>query len=141
LLLAQKLENGLPITPEPFNLPELTEEVVAELAPRAMDHDFVCLLPPDLPIVRGDPHRVRQIIVNLLDNAVKYSPDGGEIRISASARGGHVLVSVRDEGLGIPADHLTRVFERFHRVETGATRMTRGTGLGLAICLGLVQAQ
>ena len=141
LLLAQRLENGLPITPEPLNLAELAEEVVAELAPRAIDHDFVCLLPPDLPLARGDPRRVRQVLANLLDNAVKYSPDGGEICVAASVRNGDLLVKVRDEGLGIPADHLTRVFERFHRVETGATRTTRGTGLGLAICQGLVQAQ
>jgi signal transduction histidine kinase len=141
LLLAQRLENGLPITPEPLNLAELAEEVVAELAPRAVEHDFVCLLPPTLPLARGDSRRVRQVLVNLLDNAVKYSPDGGEIRLTASARSRELLVSVCDEGLGIPADHLTRVFERFVRVENGATRTTRGTGLGLAICQGLVQAQ
>jgi signal transduction histidine kinase len=142
LLLAQRLEAGkLPITPEPLNLAELAEEVVAELAPRAVDHDFVCLLPPNLPPARGDSRRVRQVLLNLLDNAVKYSPDGGEIRVAADTRNGDVLVSVRDEGLGIPADHLGRVFERFHRVETGATRTTRGTGLGLAICQGIVQAQ
>jgi signal transduction histidine kinase len=142
LLLAQRLEAGkLPITPEPLNLAELAEEVVAELAPRATDHDFVCLLPPDLPLACGDPRRVRQVLLNLLDNAVKYSPDGGEIRIAADARNGDLAVSVRDEGLGIPADHITRVFERFHRVETSITRSTRGTGLGLAICQGIVQAQ
>ena len=142
LLLAQRLEAGkLPLTPEPLNLAELAEEVVAELAPRAGDHDFVCLLPPSLPLACGDSRRVRQVLLNLLDNAVKYSPDGGEIRIAADARNGELAVSVRDEGLGIPADHLTRVFERFHRVETGITRTTRGTGLGLAICQGIVQAQ
>jgi signal transduction histidine kinase len=142
LLLAQRLDaDKLPITPEPLNLAELAEEVVAELAPRAMEHDFVCVLPPNLPLARGESGRVRQVLVNLLDNAVKYSPEGGEIQIAAAARNGDVLVSVRDEGLGIPADHLLRVFERFHRVETGATRTTRGTGLGLHICQGLVQAQ
>ena len=142
LLLAQRLEAGrLPITPEPLNLAEIAEEVIAELAPRAVDHGFVCSLPPDLPLARGDSRRVRQVLLNLLDNAVKYSPDGGEIRIAADAYNGHLAVSVQDEGLGIPAEHLARVFERFHRVETGITRTTRGTGLGLAICQGIVQAQ
>jgi signal transduction histidine kinase len=141
LLLVQRMDyDKLPLTPEPLNLAELAEEVVAELAPRAVDHDFVCLLPSNLPLARGDPRRVRQVLVNLLENAVKYSPDGGEIRIAAEVRNGDLAVSVRDEGLGIPTDHLTRVFERFHRVETGITHTTRGTGLGLAICQGLVQA-
>ncbi|HLH27259.1 MAG TPA: ATP-binding protein [Chloroflexota bacterium] len=142
LLLAQRLEAGrLPITPEPLSLAELAEEVVAELAPRAVDHAFVCRLPPDLPLARGDSRRVRQVLLNLLDNAVKYSPGGGEIHLAADARNGDVLVSVRDEGLGIPAEHLARVFERFHRLDTNVTRTTRGTGLGLAICQGIVEAQ
>jgi signal transduction histidine kinase len=142
LLLAQRLEAGkLPITPEPLNLAELAEEVVAELAPRTVDHHFVCLLPPTLPTARGDSRRVRQVLLNLLENAIKYSPDGGEIRIAAEACDGDLLVSVRDQGLGIPAEHVGRVFERFHRVETGVTRTTRGAGLGLSICQGIVQAQ
>jgi signal transduction histidine kinase len=142
LLLAQRLEAGkLPITLEPLSLTELAEEVVAELAPRAVDHAFVCALPPSLPPACGDGRRVRQVLLNLLDNAVKYSPDGGEIRITAETRNGDVLVRVKDQGLGIPAEHLGRVFERFHRVETGPTRATRGTGLGLAICQGIIQAQ
>jgi signal transduction histidine kinase len=84
---------------------------------------------------------VRQVLLNLLDNAVKYSPEGGEVCVAADAHNGEVVVSVRDSGVGIPPDELDRVFERFHRVESSLTRGTRGTGLGLAICQGIVLAQ
>jgi signal transduction histidine kinase len=142
LLLAQRLEAGkLPINPEPLDLAALTEEVVGEVAPRAAVHEFMCQVPTELPVARGDPRRVRQVLLNLLDNAVKYSPEGGPVEVGARAQNGDVLVSVRDHGVGIPTDELDHVFERFHRVESSLTRTTRGTGLGLAICQGIVQAQ
>ncbi len=142
LLLAQRLEAGaLPIHPEPVDVAALANEVVGELAPRASVHAFVCAVPPALPPARGDPRRVRQVLLNLLDNAVKYSPEGGEVRVAAEARNGELVVTVCDQGIGIPAEELARVFERFHRVESDLTRATRGTGLGLAICQGIVQAQ
>jgi signal transduction histidine kinase len=142
LLLAQRLEAGkLPINPERLDLAALAEEVVGEVAPRAAVHELTCQVPTELPVARGDPRRVRQVLLNLLDNAVKYSPEGGPVEVGAHAQNGDVLVSVRDHGVGIPTDELDRVFERFHRVESSLTRTTRGTGLGLAICQGIVQAQ
>jgi signal transduction histidine kinase len=80
------------------------------------------------------------MLLNLVDNAAKYSPEGGEIRVSAEAGEGEVHVRVRDSGEGIPPEHLEQVFEPFHEVDSSYSRTTRGTGLGLAICRGIVQA-
>ncbi|GEM_PF-1781606 len=95
-----------------------------------------CLREP----VYADPRRVTQIISNLLENAVKYSPDGGEIVLRAERQGSEAVISVTDHGVGIPPWQLERVFERFHRVDGELARRVGGTGLGLAICKGLVEA-
>jgi signal transduction histidine kinase len=142
LLTAQRLEAGaLPIQAEQLDVAALAREATSEIAARTTFHHFLCELPDGLPSVRGDGRRVRQVLLNLLDNAVKYSPEGGDIAVRAEAVDGEVLVSVRDQGLGISPDELARVFERFHRVESGQHQTARGTGLGLAICEGLVEAQ
>jgi len=142
LLLAQRLEAGaLPTEFAPVDVAALVQEAADEIAPRSTAHQFVCAPAPNLPLARGDVRRVRQVLLNLLDNAVKYAPDGGEVRIEAAAQNGEVLVSVSDQGVGIPAEHLERVFERFHRVDSERTRGARGAGLGLSICQGIMQAQ
>jgi two-component system sensor histidine kinase VicK len=83
--------------------------------------------------VRCDPERVRQVLVNLLDNAIKYSPGGGAITVSLAPRGDDVRVSVTDEGLGVPPGERERIFEKFYRLDPGLTRGVGGTGLGLYI--------
>jgi signal transduction histidine kinase len=141
LLLLQRVDaGGLPIHLEPVDLAELVKEVLADLAPRATGREITATLDPALPPVHGDSLRLRQVLLNLLDNALKYSPDGGVVRLHVSATGDGVLVSVRDEGLGIPPEQLEQIFERFHRVDSDRTRTIRGTGLGLAICNAIVQA-
>ena len=90
--------------------------------------------------VCADPRRVAQVLANLLENAIKYSPEGGRITLRAQERGSEALFSVADQGVGIPRWQLNQVFERFHRVEGELSRRVRGTGLGLAICQGLVEA-
>lgn len=97
-------------------------------------------LPDDLPLVRADSDSMFRVVANLLSNAHKYSPKGGAILIGASVLDGTVEVTVRDEGLGIPASSLPRVFERFYRVEHPDRSAIRGTGLGLAICKKIVEA-
>ena len=91
-----------------------------------------------LPPVAADPARVGQVLSNLLDNAVKYSPDGGVIRLSVEEAGGRVRFVVRDEGLGIPPGERQRIFEKFYRLDPNLTRGVGGTGLGLYICRELV---
>jgi len=94
---------------------------------------------PDLPRVRADANQLRQVIGNLVDNAVKYSPDGGEVRVAATANGGSVRFSVSDSGLGIPASEQRRIFEKFYRLDPNMTRGIGGTGLGLYISSELVR--
>jgi signal transduction histidine kinase len=92
-----------------------------------------------LPAIRGDRTRLRQVLGNLIENAVKYSPEGGEVRVSAAATNGEVRISVRDAGPGIPRDHQARIFEKFGRVDVpGASKP--GTGLGLFIARSIAEA-
>ena len=92
-----------------------------------------------LPQLLMDPSRIEQVLVNLLDNAIKYTPAGGEVLLSAVAEPERVVVTVRDHGPGIPPQSLSRVFERFYRVDEGRSRDEGGNGLGLAIVKHLVQ--
>ncbi len=91
------------------------------------------------PSVAGDRERIKQVLVNLVENAVKYSPDGGRIEVSVDSANEHVRFSVRDEGLGIPVEEQRRIFEKFHRLDPNLTRGVGGTGLGLYICRQLVE--
>ncbi|HEY7018034.1 MAG TPA: GAF domain-containing protein [Gaiellaceae bacterium] len=94
---------------------------------------------PELPPILGDPDKVRQVLTNLVDNAVKYSPDGGAVEVAISRRDHHVRFSVADEGLGIPRSEQRRIFDKFYRVDPNQTRGVGGTGLGLYICRELVR--
>jgi signal transduction histidine kinase len=89
--------------------------------------------------VAADPDKVRQVLVNLLDNAVKYSPDGGEVRLAISGDAHHVRFSVSDQGLGVPYVEQRRIFEKFYRLDPQMTRGIGGTGLGLYICRELIR--
>jgi len=95
-------------------------------------------LPPNLPPVLADVEQVRQVVTNLVHNAIKFTPSGGSVTISAQTAGEHVVISVRDTGRGIPAEDLPRIFERFYKADRA--RSSGGTGLGLAIVKHIVQA-
>jgi signal transduction histidine kinase len=88
----------------------------------------------------ADPELLRQVIVNLLDNAVKFSPRGGTVRIRARAKDGQAILAVSDEGIGIAPGKLPRLFERFYQADGSATRHYGGMGIGLALCRAIVQA-
>ena len=92
-----------------------------------------------LPPVAADPDKVRQVLVNLVENAVKYSPDGGRVEVRVSAVGTQVRFTVVDEGLGIPYAEQRRVFEKFYRLDPNMTRGIGGTGLGLYICREIIR--
>jgi signal transduction histidine kinase len=99
-------------------------------------------VPANLPTVYADPTRLREVVLNLVDNAVKYTPDGGKVDVTAAAVNGHVELAVRDTGVGIPLEARDRMFQPFYRVR--GTRTQRGqssSGLGLALTKRLVEAQ
>jgi two-component system phosphate regulon sensor histidine kinase PhoR len=95
-------------------------------------------LPGDLPLIRGDEERLGQLLINLLHNAVKFSPDGGEVAVRAQRDGRELVVSVVDHGVGIPRQEVARIFERFYKVDKARVRGAGGTGLGLSIARHIV---
>jgi two-component system sensor histidine kinase VicK len=122
------------------SIPEFIHEVVAEARIRATEHTIRLVLHNGLPRVRIDTKRIRQVMDNILDNAIKYSAEGTEILVSVVPQEEGLLTSVSDQGIGIPASDLERVFERLYRVEHQLTPGNKGLGLGLAICRSLVEA-
>ena len=131
---------SLSVSPAPTRFGPLVHAAVARIRARGTPHHFTIAVPASLPQVRVDAHRVEQVLYNLLDNAIKYSPDGGRIAVRATLGEHDILVSVLDEGVGIRGDELASVFERFHRGSIARTRGIAGTGIGLAICRGIVEA-
>jgi two-component system phosphate regulon sensor histidine kinase PhoR len=140
LLDMSRIEAGeLPVEPEPTDLRPIIEETAAEFQMMTSQHHIEASLPPDMPLVMADPRRARQVLRNLVENAVKYSPNGGEIWISAQATEDELQVSVRDTGMGIEAEQLDRVFDRFYQVDSASTRKVGGSGLGLSISKAIVE--
>lgn len=102
--------------------------------------DLVIELPAELPVVRGDPDMLAQVLINLLDNGIKFTPAGGRITVRASANDENVRIDVEDSGIGIPPENLPRIFERFYRVEKSRSRELGGIGVGLAIVKHIIMA-
>ena len=138
LELSRAGSNGSALHAEPTAVETLIRRVVADMTPRAGDRRFRLRLAPDLPCPRVDPVRIEQVIRNLVDNAVKYSPPDGIIDIAATRASGSVAVVVSDSGPGIAAEYRERVFDRFFRVEPPGMNVG-GAGLGLAICRRFVE--
>ena len=128
--------------PEPLDLDVAIDEawsLVAErAAPKAIA--FTAEVAPEARALQADPGAVRQVLGNLLDNAIRYVGEGGHISVRAVQEDGGVALAVIDDGAGIPAEHLPRIFERFYRVDPSRSRAEGGTGLGLAIVRHLVEA-
>ena len=96
-------------------------------------------MPDGLPDIVGDRERILQVMMNVVSNSIKYTPDGGKIRISAGQWPGKVWMEVADNGIGIPQEDRGRIFERFYRVDKARSRKSGGSGLGLAIVRTIVQ--
>ncbi len=142
LLDASRLQAG------GLSLKEIGEVDLAAIARRVVEryraqtrkHTLRLELPEDFPIIRGDARRLEQVLDNLISNAIKYSPHGGEIVVRGEVRPAEVVIAVQDEGVGIPLEEQDNIFQRFYRVEGPETRAVAGTGLGLYLTRAIVQA-
>ena len=141
LLELSRLESGqMPVHLAPLSVSEVAGEIVARFeGPAAAAGVKMGIdLPPDLPYVMAETGKLDQILTNLLENALRFTPEGGRVDVSASTGRRWVKLTVSDTGIGIPSEHLPHVFERFYKVDR--SRRDGGTGLGLAIAKHLVQA-
>lgn len=141
LLESSIIDAGLlRMEPQPVRLPLLARSVVDEIGLRAHKHRLLLDFPDDFPIVDADPQRIAQVLRNLVDNAVKYSPGGGLVVVRGEVRENEVVISVADQGVGIAPEDLNRLFEKFFRVKSGLARHVVGSGLGLPIAHTIVES-
>ena len=140
MLDLDRIESGrVKLELAPHDVNALIRDAVDRAAGSTHKHRLVTELDPTLPHINCDGDRVTQVVANLLSNAIKYSPDGGEIKVSSTHDGSIATFRVQDHGLGMPPDFLTRVFDRYERLEDKSTHKILGTGLGLPICKQIVE--
>jgi PAS domain S-box-containing protein len=142
LLAVSKMQvEGMRITAvDDVHLDQIAQRSIDRFKTQTTIHTLRANFPEKFPCIVGDAVRLRQVIDNLVNNAIKYSPKGGEIRISGTYDDHSVTVAVSDPGIGIPADEQDRIFDRFYRVDDTLTRSTQGTGLGLFLARAVVEA-
>lgn len=143
LLDVSRIESGrFEIAAEPMRVQDVIHQVLAELRPMAEDRGISLseVVPADLAPGMANADRIAQVVRNLVHNAIKFTPRGGQIVVSAAIKEGQIIVSVADTGIGIPAEALSRLFERFYQVDSSDTRRAGGTGLGLYISRQIVTA-
>jgi two-component system phosphate regulon sensor histidine kinase PhoR len=142
ILLANKLDSGhFMLEQEGIDLRTLTEAVVEEMRSCFADRENISIeltATNSLESIVGDADKLRQVLINLIDNAVKYSPDGGRVEVGIEPRDGGIRITVQDEGIGISTGEQQRIFGKFYRVDPELARGVGGTGLGLYICRELV---
>jgi PAS domain S-box-containing protein len=140
LLSVSRMESGrLVLDPRPLDLAAVVERILSPFRAMAAKHTLRTKLPANLPVVWGDPDKVEQILTNLVGNAIKYSPGGGEVLVTLDVDGDTVQVSVRDQGIGMSPRDMGQLFEKFYRVDREEVRRAGGTGLGLYITKRLVE--
>lgn len=130
-------EGRLRLEPQAINLQRLIQQSVDLF--ESPTHVFECQVPDGL-LVMGDRDRLREVLDNLVSNAIKYSPEGGLVKLRAEAEGDEVVIAVSDSGIGVPSHRLKRIFEQYERDDAARRLGIPGTGLGLAICKGIVEA-
>jgi len=135
----------LQINLKELEVPPLIEKVVNIQKGYTRKHEFKTSFAESLPRVSADEDKFGQILTNLISNAIKYSPDGGTIAIEAKEsieqKHNFVVISVADEGIGIPKDQIDKLFQRFERIEGKETQQIKGTGIGLSLVKHLVELQ
>lgn len=143
LLELSKLEqHNFRLDISPFSLDAILKEILAILEGKALEKNISLVVHP-IPAeiaMEGDPFRLRQVLINLLSNAITYTPAGGKVELTVRESGTTVLISVKDTGIGIEEEEVPRIFERFYRVDRARSRNSGGTGLGLAIVKHIVEA-
>jgi signal transduction histidine kinase len=138
--LARLDAHQVTMRPERLQIAELAQDVALKLAPRAQDTGVSITVQPegDLPLVSCDIGLIERVLTNLVENAVRFTPAGGSVRVELDGGDGEVRVTVADSGSGIAAEDLPHVFERFYRSDKSLDRATEGAGLGLAIARQIV---
>lgn len=141
LLNVSRIERGvaLEMNFQPMNLAELIDKVIKIQSGYTSKHELKTDIQPGLPEIVADVDKIDQVLTNLVNNAIKYSPDGGTITVSATYDDQFVTVSVSDQGLGIPKDQLHKIFQKFQRVDTNDRRSIPGTGIGLFLVKDFVE--
>jgi signal transduction histidine kinase len=140
LLDASRLEAGvLAINAADLSLPLLAEKLAERFRTQSHQHDIIVDFPENFPIILADEERIAQVLSNMLSNAIKYSPDGGQIVVSGEIRPEQVVVCVRDHGPGIAPGDIPHIFDRFYRAKDAA-RNTQGAGLGLYLARAVIEA-
>jgi len=125
---------------QPLRLHHIARDLATEIQQRSKTHMPVVDFPPEFPIVEADPRWIKQVFRNIIDNAVKYSPEGGLIVVKGEVRPADVVVSIADQGIGISPENLIPLFEKYFRVRSAASLHVSGTGLGLPIARAVVEA-
>jgi two-component system NtrC family sensor kinase len=140
LLDLGRIEAGYDLEMEPLHLESIITAVVAEFEPQAVQkRQELRWKRRTMPVVRGNPRRLRQVVENLIANAVKYTHEGGWISVEIAKDEQHIAVTVADNGIGIPLAEQPYIFERFYRVESDQTQDIKGTGLGLTIARSVIE--
>lgn len=136
LLLARADYGGLELTPEPIEMDEVLSEAYREAKILAKDRDLKIMISAFEPVrVNADASRIRQLLSNLISNAIKFTPDGGTITLSLSKTPHHAVLEVCDTGIGMKADDLTRIFDRFYQADSSRVRFSGGDGVGLGLSI------
>ncbi|MBI2872372.1 MAG: PAS domain-containing protein [Chloroflexi bacterium] len=140
LELSRYQSNRLTLQAEPSNIAQIAREVVQKLRTKSDKHRLVVDIPPDVPAIVADRVRIERVLYNLVENAIKYSPRGGEVTVHAQQQGSHLVVSVSDQGVGISAEDQPKLFQSFERLRAHERHSIPGLGLGLRVCRILVEA-
>jgi len=140
LELSRHQSNRLSLKAEQTDVGQVAGEVAQKLRPTSTIHHLSVDVPKSCPAITVDRVRIERVLYNLVENAIKYSPEGGEIKIFARCENGHVVIGVSDQGIGISADDRSRLFQSFERLEGKEQRKVPGLGLGLRVCRIIIEA-